>query len=144
MSAESTARKYPPERPEEGGDTRRVRQILVVEPDPLTQWSLRTYLSKWFSIHSTGSLDSARRVLETHAVDVLVVADELPAAAVASLEHCAHNFNACVRIVRTVADLDRPREAGPTRDYIEKPFRLADLARLLGIADEDLPEESDE
>lgn len=141
MNADSTARKHHDARPEAAREPRRVRQILVVEPDPLTQWSLRTYLSKWFSIHSTGSLDSARRVLETHAVDVLVVADELPAAAVALLEQCAHNFNARVRIVRTVADLDRPRETGPSRDYIEKPFQLADLARLLGIPDHEIPED---
>lgn len=112
--------------------------VLVVEPDPLTQWSLRTYLSKWFSIHSTSSLDAARHVLETHPVDVLVVADELPATALASLEECAHSFNACVRVVRTVARLDEMRGLDASFEYIEKPFQLADLARLLGIPEEEI------
>lgn len=115
--------------------------MLVVEPDPLTQWSLRMYLGKWFGIHATSSLDAARRVLETHPVDVLVVADELPAPALASLEESAHSFNACVRVVRTVARLDESRDPSASFDYIEKPFQLADVARLLGVPEEDIPED---
>ena len=43
--------------------------VLIVEPDPLTQWSLKTYLEKWFVVDTTAAAESAERILDTHAVD---------------------------------------------------------------------------
>ncbi len=115
------------------------RQILAVEPDPLTQWSLKMYLSKWFDVYATGSIVDAQHVLENHAVDVLIVSEELPPTALASLETHAHNFNACVEVIRTVADPSKPRKCIPHVTYLEKPFELAHLAQMLGVPPEQLP-----
>jgi hypothetical protein len=114
-------------------------QILIVDPDPLTQWSLKTYLARWFGVDSANSIAAALRILETRAVDALVVSDEWPPTGLAALEQRAHSFNARVAIVRTVTDSSKPRPPGPHLGYLEKPFELAQLARLLGVPDAELP-----
>jgi len=126
-------------RPADAGRAR--RRVLAVEPDPLTQWSLKTYLSKWFDVHATASASDARHTLERSPVDVLIVSDALEPRAIAELEQHAHNFNARVDIVRTVADSGQVRQAPPKMRcmWIEKPFELAHLARLLGIPEDQLP-----
>ena len=86
----------------------RRREVLVVEPDKLTEWSLRTYLSKWFSVHSTNSTDNAELVLRIHPVDVLVISDELPSAALTALEQIARQINPQVSIVQTLTDPEAP------------------------------------
>ena len=116
-------------------------QVLIVDSDPLTQWSLKTYLGKWFSVDSTNSITQARQILDTRPVDALVVSDEWPPAALASLEQRAHSFNARVAIVRTVTDFRKACGTGPCLGCLEKPFELAHLARLLGIAESELPHE---
>jgi len=114
---------------------------LIVEPDPLTQWSLKMYLGRWFRVESTNSIANARQILETRPVDALVVSDEWPPATLASLEQRAHSFNARVTIVRTVTDSGKPSRPGRHLGCLEKPFELARLARLLGIPEEELPRE---
>jgi DNA-binding NtrC family response regulator len=114
------------------------RQILVVEPDQLTEWSLKTYLGKWFSVHSTSSPENAERVLTTHAVDVLVASDVLSPAALAALKERARRLNAGVRIVRMVTDPGVWENREGSEERLEKPFALAQLARLLGVSEEEL------
>jgi DNA-binding response OmpR family regulator len=124
------------------GDADRRRQVLVVEPDELTGWSLKTYLGKWFSVHSTNSPENAERVLEAHPVDVLVVSDELPTNVITALRRRAARHNANVNLVRTVTDPDRLGESDLAEGAcLEKPFALAQLARLLGIPEEEIPGE---
>jgi DNA-binding NtrC family response regulator len=128
--------------PGEEAPTRARRgQVLIVEPDPLTQWSLKMYLGRWFSVDSTSSIASARRILETRPVEALIVSDELPPTALVSLEQRAHSFNARVTIVRIVTDSSKMSHAGPHLGCLEKPFELAQLARLLGIPESELPRE---
>lgn len=119
----------------------RRREVLVVEPDKLTEWSLKTYLGKWFSVHSTNSPEHAARVLETHPVDVLVVSDELPSGTISALQQRAATGNRNVSVVHTVTDPDRT--CGNHEDWacLEKPFALSQLARLLGIPEEEIPDE---
>jgi DNA-binding response OmpR family regulator len=114
-------------------------QILIVEPDPLTQWSLKAYLQKWFNVDGTSSTSTAQQFLEKHAVDALILSEELPPTALAALEQRAHSFNARVAIIRTVTDSSFPRRPGSHTGYLEKPFELSQLARLLGIPDGQLP-----
>jgi DNA-binding NtrC family response regulator len=115
-------------------------RILVLEPDPLTQWSLRTYLRRWFMVDGTGSVASAQRVLETHPVDALVISEELSSAGLAYVEQCDRSLNPRVVIVRTIADPSKPRRPGTHVDCLEKPFELARLARLLGVPEGELPD----
>jgi DNA-binding NtrC family response regulator len=117
------------------------RRVLVVEPDALTQWSLRTYLAKWFLVRTANSVACAQQVLLTHPVDVLVVSDELPPDGLAALEQQAHSFNARVAVVWTVTDSSRSRRPAPQVGCLEKPFELAQLARLLGVPEDELPRE---
>lgn len=114
-------------------------QVLIVEPDPLTQWSLRMYLGKWFAVDSANSITGAQQALETRPADALVVSDELPPDALTSLERQAHRLNARITIVRTVTDPSRPGRPGPHSGCLEKPFELAQLARLLGVPEDQLP-----
>jgi DNA-binding NtrC family response regulator len=113
--------------------------VLIVEPDPLTQWSLKTYLGKWFTVESTGSVDNAERILEKQPVDALIVSDELPPSDLAALEQRAHSFNARVAIVRTITDAGKALFTAPHLNCLEKPFELARLAGLLGVTDGELP-----
>lgn len=115
------------------------RQVLVVEPDKLTEWSLRTYLGKWFSVHSTSSTESAERVLAAHAVDVLVVSDDLSSTALTALEERAREFQEGVVIVRLVTEPGSSGVQDQARYRLEKPFALVQLARLLGVSAEELP-----
>ncbi len=114
-------------------------QILIVDPDPLTQWSLKTYLTRWFSVDGTNSIAAALRILETRPIDALVVSDEWSPASLAALEQRAHSFNARVAIVRIVTDSSGPCRPAPHHGYLEKPFELAQLARLLGVPEDELP-----
>ena len=122
-------------------DGERRRQVLVIEPDKLTEWSLKTYLGKWFSVHSTNSLEHAQRVLDAHPVDVLVISDELPTDTIAELRSRAAQHNENVDVIHTVTDPDK--SCGDHGDWacLEKPFALAQLARLLGIPEEEIPGE---
>jgi len=115
-------------------------QILIVEPDPLTQWSLKTYLEKWFAVDATGSAGGAERILETRAVDALVISDEMPGEAITQIEERAHSFNARVAIVRMITDTRKACGGAPNLNCLEKPFELARLAGLLGIPDGEIPE----
>jgi hypothetical protein len=116
-------------------------QILIVEPDPLTQWSLKTYLERWFRVDATNSVINAQKVLAKQPVDALIVSEDLSPTGLASLEQRAHSFNARVAIVRTITDSSNPCRSGPHLARLEKPFALASLARLLGVPEDVLPGE---
>lgn len=111
----------------------RVGYLLIVEPEALLRWSLATYLSKWFDVFPTDSPKAAGRILDDHAIDALVVSDQLPAESVGELEQHVRSQNASARLVRTVTGLES--EDGTTSGWlcIEKPFELAKLAGLLGV-----------
>lgn len=104
-------------------------RVLIVEPEPLLRWSMSTYLSRWFEVFPTDDDAAAERVLGEHAVDALIVSDQLPREEAADLEAHARTLNTDARIVRTVTT----RENGLTPACIEKPFELAALARMLGV-----------
>ena len=116
-------------------------QILIVDPDPLTQWALRMYLGKWFRVDTTDSFVTARRAIAGGAVVALIVSDELPPDEIAELQHNAREHNADVTLVRTVADPDKPPAPDEAATCLDKPFELAQLAHLLGVPENELPHE---
>ena len=67
------------------------------------------------------------------------MSEELPSTALTSIEERANGSNARVAVVRMVADSSMPRRPGPHLGYLEKPFELAELARLLGIPEREKP-----
>lgn len=48
-------------------------QLLIVEPDPLAQCSLKTCLGKWFGVGATDSTAGAQETLEGQLVDALII-----------------------------------------------------------------------
>lgn len=121
-------------RPEGGGRHGAPRRILLVDPDPLTRWSVHTYLARWFDVASVGTPREADRVLDGPPVSVLIVSDDLPASAVEQVERRARARSRRVRLIRMIT-ASRAHPADVT--CIEKPFALCQLARLLGV---DVPE----
>jgi DNA-binding response OmpR family regulator len=118
---------------------RGARTLLVVERDPLTQWSLKTYLQKWFDVRVAPSIAQAARLVNRRRFDALVIfADPAPAAA-DDLERRARQRNPKLSVVRTVTAPGSGRNSSASSGWLEKPFQLARLARLLGVPDEQLP-----
>lgn len=107
--------------------------LLIVEPEPLLQWSLGTYLSKWFEVFVVDSAATAQALLDERAVDALVVSDELPDHAADKVETWARLRNCALTAVRTVTDA-RAASHSPSATYcLEKPFELTELAQILGV-----------
>jgi DNA-binding response OmpR family regulator len=112
--------------------------LLLVEIDRLTRWSLSTYLQRWFSVDATASVAAAVRLLRKHPRQAVIVSDQLPSEAVDAIARAAHAANSAVRTVLLATGDADPRTAGLLMTRIEKPFALSDLARLLGISDDEI------
>lgn len=121
----------------ETGTARARGRLLIVDPDPLTLWSLKTFLQRWFEVETAASAENAEHALAEHDFDALILSDELPAGVAAAIEHTARRSNPDLVTVRTVIG-DTETIAGPTL-RLEKPFELAKLARLLGVAAQEIP-----
>jgi DNA-binding NtrC family response regulator len=113
-------------------------RVLVVDTDPLARWSLSMYLSRWFVVDATASLEDAERLLQRGDTRALVVSGDLPGSDIDRVEELARRCSPGVVTVRTdtgVVGIKRP-SVGCVR--IEKPYRLTDLARLLGVSEVEL------
>ncbi len=109
-----------------------VPRLLIVEPDRLTQWSVAKFLARWFSIRRTGSVDGARTLLREQPVDALLLSGNLPPGAAEALDAFARAQNHALRTILMVTGEGEPHRL-PAADFIEKPFELSALARLLGV-----------
>ena len=113
-------------------------RVLVVDPDALARWSLSMYLSRWFIIDATATLADAERLLQRGDTRALIVSCELPGSDIDRVEEQARRCNPGILTVRAdtgVVGIKRP-SVGCVR--IEKPYRLTDLARLLGVSEAEL------
>ena len=115
------------------GTKRRLRSMLVVEPEPLLRWSLATYLSKWFDVFPTDSSKAALRILDDHRVDGAVLSDQLAPEAVPAITARLRLRNPNATIVYTVTNAEARVPEDRFDHEIEKPFQLADLATLFGV-----------
>lgn len=103
---------------------------MIVEPDRLTRWSLRAYFDDKYDVVEAESQDAACRLLAELAADALVIAEDLPEGGADVVEGCARSHNGNVMVVRTITA--PPSAATPTATKrLEKPFKLASLAKLL-------------
>lgn len=116
------------------------RTLLVVERDQLTQWSLKTYLQRWFDVRVVPSIAQASRLVSRRRFDALVIFAEPAPAEADELERRARRRNPNIAVVRTVTAPGGLRRSSARSGWIEKPFQLARLARLLGVPDEQLPQ----
>jgi DNA-binding NtrC family response regulator len=110
-------------------------RVLLVEPDHLTMWSLVTYLQRWFTVESTHCGMEAEKLLRAQPLSAVIVSDQLPGRTAESLLQLAQTLQPPVRTVLMVTGEADAHTCAACSTRIEKPFELADLGRLLGIAD---------
>ncbi|MFQ5462081.1 MAG: hypothetical protein ACE5E5_05580 [Phycisphaerae bacterium] len=108
-------------------------QLLVIEPDVLTRWSLTTYLGRWFNVFAVASVDEGMTFLATCSPDSAVLSDALDLTQLAKFESVLREKNPSATIIRLVTN---PESGGIgfRSESIEKPFRLSDVARMLHAA----------
>ncbi len=99
------------------------------------RWSLETYLARWFVIVTADSRKSATLSLKQAPVDALIVSDDLSGRSADEIVACARTGNPAVKVVRTLARPSGLRPLPRDDSVVEKPFDLAQLAKLLGIRD---------
>ncbi|UCF33892.1 MAG: hypothetical protein JSV78_01015 [Phycisphaerales bacterium] len=119
--------------PDKSSPREKLPKLLVVEPERLLQWCLVEYLAQWFDVLAVDCGCEAERSLNARRLDAVVVSDALPADEVRSIEQQALKCNPEVQLVRTVTDPLKSSAVSNGVAYVEKPFKLADLAHLLGI-----------
>ncbi len=107
-------------------------RVVVIEPDELTRWAVERYLSRWFAVSSVASPSDGEAQLGSDTPDALIVSDDLPEGFPISLEKTARQANPQAIIVHTTTETAR-RVRNSDALRIEKPFDLAQLARLLGV-----------
>jgi DNA-binding response OmpR family regulator len=108
-------------------------RLLIVDPDLLTRWSLSAYLTAWFDVFAAASFAEAEEILSRGPVHAVVLPEGLGGGGSDQLEERARAANAHLLVVRTGTQNHRPR--GPDVAFLEKPFDLAVLARLLRSRD---------
>jgi|GEM_PF-1252573 DNA-binding NtrC family response regulator len=113
-------------------------RVLLLEPDHLTRWSITTYLCRWFAVETVESSEDAARLVSDEPFDALVLSDRVSDGEVATLHSFAAGQNPRVKTVRTVTAASEPTTAQTSLVQLEKPFQLAQLAQLLGVAQPDL------
>ncbi|TWT40940.1 hypothetical protein RAS1_36280 [Phycisphaerae bacterium RAS1] len=112
----------------------RASRVLILEPDALSRWSLSAYLRRWFDARVTASPEEAVALLGTFAVDALIVSDEVDADALRRIESIVRRRSPGAVMIRTVTHLsESPGDVAGWLE-LEKPFNLARLAELLGVA----------
>jgi DNA-binding NtrC family response regulator len=110
-------------------------RVLLLEPDHLTRWSVTTYLCRWFAVETVESCEDAARLVLGEPFDALVLSDRVSDGEVADLQRSAADRNPGVKTVRTVTATSEPVAGQASMMQLEKPFQLARLAQLLGVAE---------
>ena len=109
--------------------------LLVVEPEPLLRWSLTTYLGKWFQVFAAESRSAADPVLQGHAIDAVILSDDLDGGDADELEKFVRSRKPSACVIRTISRPSRTSVGAPETICLEKPFELARLAGFLGVQD---------
>jgi len=117
------------EEPNRGAGPRNA-DLVVIEPDVLTRWSLTTYLGQWFCVFAAASVAEGLVYLATRTPDSAVLSDALDPAGLATLESALRRKNPSATIIRLVTN-PVGTGIGLRPEMIEKPFRLSEIARML-------------
>jgi len=107
----------------------RRKAILLVDADPLLQWSVEMYLRRDFIVSKAVGIDYAVESLSNHRFDAVVLC-ECNDSQISEIESIARKVNPDVRIIRLVVDC-RSQKTDDACELIEKPFSLERLAQLL-------------
>lgn len=108
------------------------RVVLLVDPDSLTRWSVKSYLAHWLDVISAESIVHAGELIAGRAVDILILSDDLPEPATSEFIGRVRAENAEVSTIRT-GTRETGAEVRTDASYLEKPFELAQLGRILGV-----------
>ena len=114
-------------------------RLLLLEPNELTRWSITTYLERWFAVETAESSDVAARMVERSPFDALVLSEAISPQDVTRIQRMASRPGTAVKTVCTVTAASEPVTVESQTVQLEKPFELASLARLLGVADREIP-----
>ena len=117
------------------------RRLLIVDDDPLARWSLTSYLQRWYDVAAVASAVEAETLLDGGGMAAMVVSGELPGNHIDQIEAHAQAQNPDIRTVRTVTNVRGPKRPCGSGRQLEKPFKLSDLARLLGVPEGEIPED---
>ena len=119
-----------------GDRTQRMkRSLLIIEPDLLTRWSLKTYLEPWFTIYVGSAPDQVRKVASEKTLDAMIVSDAVPGVTAQQIEQTARDRNPAIQIVHTVSGPAVVENSTTDTTYrLEKPFELQRLKLLLGVS----------
>lgn len=124
-----------PELAADGGRPVMAGHVLVIEPDELMAWSVATYLRRWFDVVCATSAEEAQQLAERGDFDAIVVSDRVRRDQVTALEARVRDAAPRAQSILMITTDDEPSADAGRAVRIEKPFALADLARLLGVVD---------
>lgn len=110
---------------------------FVVEPDPLTCWSVRSFLERWYDVRTARTAGETDLLLEESGPSLLVIAESLPDGSSAPIIRRVLERDRRVRVIETVVPPSSGgREAadpGGAVTVVEKPFLLDALASVLQL-----------
>lgn len=116
---------------------------LVVEPDRLTRWSIRTYLEAWFDVRTAATAAEAcalARTIPASRLSVAIVADRMPDGTADVVIQTVRECNPQAGIIETVVPPSLSEEVGrtppPDVRVLEKPFLLDTLGDMLRSGDQ--------
>ncbi len=107
------------------------QSLLLVDPDPLLRWSIETHLHQWFDVVAAADAKDALASLRDTRYDAMILCAEL-GESIRQMEAEARVRNENVKIVRLTTAND-PACTDGSVVYLEKPFRLEALARILDV-----------
>ncbi len=107
------------------------RKLLIVEPDELTAWSLKSYFQKDYDILQVRSAAEAADQMKCWHPDAAMVSDNLPDVQIEDVEHeiLTDNPDALIIEMTTIGEHSETHLAN--RVTVEKPFELAELRKIL-------------
>ncbi len=106
------------------------RSVLIVDPDPLARWSLAEFLGRWFNVETAEAPPT--RGLERNLIGV-ILSDATPAGVIDAFEASVRRAAPAATIIRTVTNAHGAKRPGNSV-RIEKPFKLTDVGRVLGLS----------
>lgn len=115
---------------------------LVVEPDRLTRWSIRTYLEAWFDVRTAATAAEAcalARAIPASRLSVAIVAERMPDGTADVVIQTVRECNPQAGIIETVVCPSLTDECArtppPDVKVLEKPFLLDTLGDMLRSVD---------
>jgi len=151
--AKFTARQLMNDRPDHNSNPQRrakptgtplLGRILLVERDELVRWSIGKFMQRWFAIESIESPNWVEQLAKPPRICGLILSDEVSAIEAAAIQELVRRRLPDVRTVRMTTGTQEADGLADGTVYLEKPFELSELARVLGVPDDELHAAADD